>query len=83
MSQGKGTEVENPEPLYAESYAAVAMAADMDPWIVFDSHITPRAKFDGWLETNRTTVLPLGTSLDYRRAGRGCWTAGDLSPSRL
>ncbi|XP_056156584.1 UPF0696 protein C11orf68 homolog isoform X2 [Lampris incognitus] len=34
-------------------YAAEAMAADMDPWIVFDSRKTPRAEFDGWLESNR------------------------------
>uniref|UniRef100_A0A8C7P8A8 Uncharacterized protein n=1 Tax=Oncorhynchus mykiss TaxID=8022 RepID=A0A8C7P8A8_ONCMY len=25
----------------------------MDPWIVFDSRKTPRAEFDGWLETNK------------------------------
>lgn len=37
----------------AETYAAEAMAADMDPWIVFDSRKTPRSEFDGWLESNR------------------------------
>ncbi|XP_069015231.1 UPF0696 protein C11orf68 homolog [Embiotoca jacksoni] len=37
----------------AETYAAEAMAADMDPWIVFDSRRTPRSEFDGWLESNR------------------------------
>ncbi|XP_054457163.1 UPF0696 protein C11orf68 homolog [Anoplopoma fimbria] len=36
----------------AEIYAAEAMAADMNPWIVFDSRRTPRSEFDGWLESN-------------------------------
>ncbi|XP_063801193.1 UPF0696 protein C11orf68 homolog [Pseudophryne corroboree] len=35
----------------AEEYAAEAMAADMDPWIIFDARKTPRAEFDEWLET--------------------------------
>ncbi|KAM6894820.1 UPF0696 protein C11orf68 homolog isoform 1-T2 [Lycodopsis pacificus] len=39
-------------PFAAETYAAEAMAADMDPWIVFDSRKTPRSEFDGWLESN-------------------------------
>ncbi|KAG2468999.1 CK068 protein, partial [Polypterus senegalus] len=37
----------------ADNYAAEAMAADMDPWIVFDARKTPKAEFDDWLETNR------------------------------
>ncbi|KAM4611937.1 UPF0696 protein C11orf68 homolog [Polymixia lowei] len=41
----------------AENYAAEAMAADMDPWIVFDSRRTPRAEFDGWLESNRPSQI--------------------------
>lgn len=53
---GEG-EVENPEPLSAESYAAEAMAADMDPWIVFDARKTPKAEFDSWLETNRPSQV--------------------------
>ncbi|KAK9524488.1 hypothetical protein VZT92_016879 [Zoarces viviparus] len=39
-------------PFAAETYAAEAMAADMDPWIVFDSRKTPRSEFDGWLASN-------------------------------
>ncbi|XP_068611712.1 UPF0696 protein C11orf68 homolog [Brachionichthys hirsutus] len=38
---------------HAETYAAEAMAADMDPWIVFNAKITPRSDFAGWLESNR------------------------------
>ncbi|XP_037531103.1 UPF0696 protein C11orf68 homolog [Nematolebias whitei] len=41
----------------AETYAAEAMAADMDPWIVFDSRRTPRSEFDDWLETNRPSQV--------------------------
>ncbi|XP_061525140.1 UPF0696 protein C11orf68 homolog [Phycodurus eques] len=37
----------------AETHAAEAMAADMDPWIVFDARRTPRSEFDDWLESNR------------------------------
>ncbi|XP_035483135.1 UPF0696 protein C11orf68 homolog isoform X1 [Scophthalmus maximus] len=44
-------------PFAAETYAAQAMAADMDPWIVFDSKITPRSEFDGWLERNRPSQV--------------------------
>lgn len=44
-------------PLTAESYAAEAMAADMDPWIVFDSRRTPRSEFDGWLASNRPSQV--------------------------
>lgn len=53
----EGAEVENPEPLSAESYAAESMAADTDPWIIFDSRKTPAAEFDGWLETNRPSQV--------------------------
>lgn len=42
------------DPLFtAEAHAAEALAADMDPWIVFDSRKTPRSEFDAWLENNR------------------------------
>lgn len=41
----------------AETYAAEAMAADMDPWIVFDSRKTPRSEFDAWLESNRPSQV--------------------------
>ncbi|XP_026208520.1 UPF0696 protein C11orf68 homolog [Anabas testudineus] len=44
-------------PFTAETYAAEAMAADMDPWIVFDSKRTPRSEFDGWLESNRPSQV--------------------------
>lgn len=44
-------------PFAAETYAAQAMAADMDPWIVFDSRRTPRSEFDGWLESNRPSQV--------------------------
>lgn len=44
-------------PCAAEVYAAEAMAADMDPWIVFDSRRTPRSEFDGWLESNRPSQV--------------------------
>ncbi|MBN3276768.1 CK068 protein, partial [Polyodon spathula] len=27
------------------------MAADMDPWVIFDARKTPRAEFEDWLET--------------------------------
>ncbi|XP_064796745.1 UPF0696 protein C11orf68 homolog [Oncorhynchus masou masou] len=53
----EGAEVENPEPISAETYAAESMAADMDPWIIFDSRKTPAAEFDGWLETNRPSQV--------------------------
>lgn len=41
----------------AESLAAEAMAADMDPWIVFDARKTPRAEFNSWLESNRPSQV--------------------------
>ncbi|XP_056091653.1 UPF0696 protein C11orf68 homolog isoform X2 [Rhinichthys klamathensis goyatoka] len=41
----------------AEDYAAEAMAADMDPWIIFDARKTPRAEFSGWLESNRPSQV--------------------------
>ncbi|XP_075999801.1 UPF0696 protein C11orf68 homolog [Genypterus blacodes] len=45
-------ETETTESFPAETFAAEAMAADMDPWIVFDSRRTPRSEFDAWLESN-------------------------------
>nr|XP_020471981.1 UPF0696 protein C11orf68 homolog [Monopterus albus] len=41
----------------ADYYAAEALAADLDPWIVFDSRKTPRSEFDGWLESNRPSQV--------------------------
>lgn len=41
----------------AETYAAESLAADMDPWIVFDSRRTPRSEFDYWLESNRPSQV--------------------------
>ncbi|XP_061769812.1 UPF0696 protein C11orf68 homolog [Nerophis ophidion] len=41
----------------ADTYAAEAMAADMDPWIVFDSSRTPKSEFDAWLESNRPSQV--------------------------
>ncbi|XP_006002518.1 UPF0696 protein C11orf68 homolog [Latimeria chalumnae] len=46
-------EEDGAEHFPAEDYAAEAMAADMDPWLVFDARKTPRAEFEDWLETNR------------------------------
>lgn len=43
---------EKPDVFTSDTYAAEAMAADMDPWIIFDSRRTPRAEFDSWLESN-------------------------------
>ncbi|XP_040265889.1 UPF0696 protein C11orf68 homolog [Bufo bufo] len=42
----------------AEDYAAESMAADMDPWIIFDARKTPRAEFHEWLETYRPSRVP-------------------------
>ncbi|XP_028834160.1 UPF0696 protein C11orf68 homolog [Denticeps clupeoides] len=50
-------EAEAAEPFSAEIYAAEAMAADMDPWVLFDTRKTPRAEFDGWLESNRPSQV--------------------------
>lgn len=44
-------------PFLAETYAAEAMAADMDPWIVFDSRKTPRSEFESWFESNRPSQV--------------------------
>lgn len=41
----------------AEDYAASAMAADMDPWIIFNACKTPRAEFSSWLESNRPSQV--------------------------
>ncbi|XP_006037167.1 UPF0696 protein C11orf68 homolog [Alligator sinensis] len=38
-------------PFSAEQLAAESMAADMDPWVVFDARRTPRAEFEAWLAT--------------------------------
>lgn len=48
---------EHPEALSAEDYAAEAMAADLDPWIIFDARKTPRAEFPSWLESNRPSQV--------------------------
>lgn len=50
-------QAERSEVLSAEDYAAEAMSADMDPWIVFDGRKTPRAEFNGWLESNRPSQV--------------------------
>ncbi|XP_068443613.1 UPF0696 protein C11orf68 homolog [Clinocottus analis] len=50
--EGVPVEAEVETPFAAETHAAEAMAADMDPWIVFDSRKTPKSEFDGWLESN-------------------------------
>ncbi|XP_031440895.1 UPF0696 protein C11orf68 homolog isoform X1 [Clupea harengus] len=50
-------EAEKPDSYTAQDYAAQAMAADMDPWIVFDARKTPRAEFDRWLESNRPSQV--------------------------
>lgn len=45
---------QDPDPLFpAELYAAEALAADMDPWNVFDCRKNLRSEFDAWLENNR------------------------------
>lgn len=64
----KSAESDTGEGLTAQDYAAEAMAADMDPWIVFDARKTPRAEFDRWLESNRPSQV-----LRYGReeGGRG------------
>ncbi|KAG7261691.1 hypothetical protein CRUP_023442 [Coryphaenoides rupestris] len=47
----------DPKVFAADSYAAESMAADLDPWIVFDARRTPRAEFDDWLESNRPSCV--------------------------
>ncbi|XP_048371394.1 UPF0696 protein C11orf68 homolog [Sphaerodactylus townsendi] len=45
----------------AEHLAAESMAADMDPWVVFDARKTPRAEFEEWLQTYQPSrVLRFG-----------------------
>lgn len=39
------------EAFGAEQLAAESMAADMDPWVVFDARKTPWAEFEEWLQT--------------------------------
>uniref|UniRef100_A0A1A8Q405 Chromosome 11 open reading frame 68 n=2 Tax=Nothobranchius TaxID=28779 RepID=A0A1A8Q405_9TELE len=59
MMEGEGAPVDGQgeTPFTAEAFAAEAMAADMDPWIVFDSRRTPRSEFEGWLESNRPSQV--------------------------
>lgn len=71
------------EHLSAEDYAAEAMAADMDPWIIFDACKTPRAEFSGWLESNRPSQVsrhgpggPVGWI--EVRGPQGCGDSGDV-----
>ncbi|XP_077401256.1 UPF0696 protein C11orf68 homolog [Vanacampus margaritifer] len=46
------------EPSFpAETYAAEAMAADMDPGIVFDCEENSMSEFDDWLESNRPSQV--------------------------
>ncbi|XP_030636530.1 UPF0696 protein C11orf68 homolog [Chanos chanos] len=49
--------VENSERYLSETYAAESLAADMDPWIIFDARKTPRAEFDRWLQSNRPSQV--------------------------
>ncbi|KAJ3585225.1 hypothetical protein NHX12_013946 [Muraenolepis orangiensis] len=51
------TAIPNPEVFASEGYATEAMAADLEPWIVFDCGKTPRAEFDDWLESNRPSQV--------------------------
>ncbi|XP_048883579.1 UPF0696 protein C11orf68 homolog [Brienomyrus brachyistius] len=53
---GEG-DTENPEAMSADALAAESMAADMDPWIVFDARKTPRAEFEQWLESNQPSQV--------------------------
>jgi len=46
-----------PKVFAADGHAAESMAADLDPWIVFDARRTPRAEFDDWLESNRPSSV--------------------------
>ncbi|CAJ1086619.1 UPF0696 protein C11orf68 homolog [Xyrichtys novacula] len=57
MEEEEATADGEESPFTAETYAAEAMAADMDPWIVFDSRRTPRSEFDSWLESNRPSQV--------------------------
>ncbi|XP_051990615.1 UPF0696 protein C11orf68 homolog [Xyrauchen texanus] len=50
-------QAERSEHFTAEVYAAESMAADMDPWIIFDARKTPRAEFNGWLESYRPSQV--------------------------
>ncbi|XP_072526316.1 UPF0696 protein C11orf68 homolog [Salminus brasiliensis] len=50
-------EEEHAETPSAEDFAAEALAADMDPWIIFDARKTPRAEFYSWLESNRPSQV--------------------------
>uniref|UniRef100_A0A1A8G7N4 Chromosome 11 open reading frame 68 n=1 Tax=Nothobranchius korthausae TaxID=1143690 RepID=A0A1A8G7N4_9TELE len=59
MMEGEGAPEDGAgeAPFTAEAFAAEAMAADNDPWIVFDSRRTPRSEFEGWLESNRPSQV--------------------------
>ncbi|XP_026990628.1 UPF0696 protein C11orf68 homolog isoform X1 [Tachysurus fulvidraco] len=57
QTEKKMEEDEQPGTLSAEDHAAEAMAADLDPWIVFDARKTPRAEFPSWLESNRPSQV--------------------------
>ncbi|XP_063042564.1 UPF0696 protein C11orf68 homolog [Engraulis encrasicolus] len=67
---GTPVEAENVESdqFKAQDYAAEAMAADMDPWIKFDARKTPRAEFDGWMESYRPSQV---SRYDEEEGGRG------------
>uniref|UniRef100_A0A8C5MXS2 Chromosome 11 open reading frame 68 n=1 Tax=Leptobrachium leishanense TaxID=445787 RepID=A0A8C5MXS2_9ANUR len=54
----------------SDDLAAASMAADMDPWIIFDARKTPRAEFDEWLETYRPSRV--------HRFGNPCEESGPV-----
>ncbi|XP_068116046.1 UPF0696 protein C11orf68 homolog [Hyperolius riggenbachi] len=58
----------------AEDHAAESMAADMDPWIIFDARKTPRAEFEEWLETYRPSKVSR-----FGNAEEGCGPVGWLA----
>ncbi|GCB80997.1 hypothetical protein scyTo_0021311 [Scyliorhinus torazame] len=63
------------EPFLAQrDLAAEAMAADMDPWVIFDGRKTPRAEFDDWLDSNRPSRVFRHGELDHNAEPVG-WIA--------
>lgn len=68
MEEEQGEDAaQEPDPLFpAELHAAEALAADMDPWNVFDCRKTPRSEFQAWLENNRPSRV-----LRYGGEGQG------------
>ena len=54
----------------AEHLAAEAMAADMDPWLVFDARMTPATELDAWLAkyppSQVTRYLKIYSSYDFK-----------------